>query len=737
MRDQTNAHAELDRMIYLREGGACLALETPEAGLPRILYWGRDLGELDADELGDLARLTEPRRARGFLDAPTVVSVLPEASNGWQGRPGLEGDRDGRAWSTRLVVRSLDVIEGPESPDCVAEVRCRATDEAAGLEVAWTLQMLRGGAARQRARVANLDEARYRLDHLDLAVPVPARCDELLDFAGRWSKERVPQRQPWNVGTHLREARRGRPGADSATLLVAGPSGFDFARGQVWAVHEAWSGDHRTYAESTASGERTLAGGELLGPGEVVLARGEAYTSPWLYFAWGDGLDDLASRFHRYLRARPEHPRSPRPVTLNVWQAVYFDQNRGKLRALAQAAHEIGVERFVLDDGWFAGRRDDTAGLGDWFVDPQVWPGDSLAGFSRAVRESGMEFGLWFEPEMVNPDSDLFRAHPDWVLRPEGRLPMTGRHQQVLNLTVPEAWDHLLERIVTLVRGIGVDYIKWDHNRDLVEAGDAASGRPAVHGQTLALYRLIDAVREQCPGLEIESCASGGARVDLEILQRTQRVWASDCIDAIERQDIQRWTSQLIPLEMIGAHVEAGRSHTTGRRLPLPLRAATALFGHFGIEWDITEISQEERRALAGWIRVYKEHRALLHSGRLVRRDAGWLGGALWGVVSEDGAEALYALDVLTRTPASPVGALALPGLDPEARYSVRRIAAPAGGADEDAFARPRWWDGQCRASGRMLGEAGLPLPQFEVEAAVLLEVRRISPAGPPSSCGG
>ncbi|MFC7581384.1 alpha-galactosidase [Schaalia naturae] len=151
----------------------------------------------------------------------------------------------------------------------------------------------------------------------------------------------------------------------------------------------------------------------------------------------------------------------------------------------------------------------------------------------------------------------------------------------------------------------------------------------------------VRAVREQCPGLEIESCASGGARGDLEILQRTQRVWASDRIDAIKRQDIQRWTSQLIPLEMIGAHIETGCSHTTGRRLPLPLRAATALFGHFGIEWDITEISQEE-------------HRALLHSGRLVRRGAGWLGGVLWGVVSEDRAEALYALDILTRTPASP-----------------------------------------------------------------------------------
>ncbi|MDM4777904.1 alpha-galactosidase, partial [Micromonospora sp. b486] len=281
-------------------------------------------------------------------------------------------------------------------------------------------------------------------------------------------------------------------------------------------------------------------------------------------------------------------------MTLNVWEAVYFGHELDRLRALADAAAEVGVERFVLDDGWFRGRRHDQAGLGDWWVDGEVWP-DGLQPLIDHVRGHGMQFGLWVEPEMVNPDSDLFRAHPEWVLQAPGRLPPPWRHQQALDLVNPDAYAYLLERLdAVLGEHDGIAYLKWDHNRDLTEAGHA--GRPGVHAQTLAVYRLLDELRARHPGVEIESCSSGGARVDLEILRRTDRVWASDCNDALERLSIQRWTGLLLPPELVGTHIGPERSHTTHRVHDLSFRAVTALFGHHGIEWE----HHRDRRRRAG-----------------------------------------------------------------------------------------------------------------------------------------
>lgn len=232
-----------------------------------------------------------------------------------------------------------------------------------------------------------------------------------------------------------------------------------------------------------------------------------------------------------------------------------------------------------MDDGWFRHRRHDRAGLGDWYVDEKVWP-EGLRPLADHVHGLGMQFGLWFEPEMVNPDSDLARAHPDWLLADPERLPFEQRSQHVLDVAHPDAHAYLLQRISTLVREVGIDYIKWDHNRDLADA--VHDGRPGVHTQTTAVYRLLDELRSRHPGLEIESCSSGGARADLGILERTDRIWGSDNIDPIEHQAIQRWTSLLLPHELIGSHVGSAPAHISHRHTALVLRCATVLFGHAG-----------------------------------------------------------------------------------------------------------------------------------------------------------
>jgi alpha-galactosidase len=711
------AEAATPALVYLRAAGVSVLLDGRGGGLPVLVHWGADLGALSSADQQALADVTGlPPRATG-LDVPVPVAVLPEASAGWFGTPGVVGSRSGRDWSTRFGVTNTAVsADEPAGGSVIYD----AVDADAGLAVRLELVLTPSGLLRVRARLTNTGADGYELGGLSVALPVPSEATEIGDFTGRWARERVPQRHAFTHGSHVKESRRGRPGFDSQVLYAAGTSNFGFRHGEVWALHLGWSGNQRLYAERLPSGFGVVGGGELLLAGEVVLASGESYDSPWLYAAYGGhGLDEATARMHEFVRARPSHPARPRPVVLNTWEAVYFDHDLTKLKALADAAVQVGAERYVLDDGWFRHRRDDHAGLGDWYVDEDVWP-DGLTPLIDYVRSLGLEFGLWFEPEMVNPDSDLARAHPDWLLRLPHRLAPQARHQQVLDLGNADAYAYLLERIDTLLTEYDIAYVKWDHNRELVDAGHLPDGRPGVHAQTLALYRLLDELRVRHPGVEIESCSSGGARVDLGILERTDRVWGSDCIDALERQAINRWTSSLIPYELIGSHIGTPTSHTTGRTQQLSFRAGTAIFGHLGIEWDLTRATDAEKQALAWWVQLYKDRRALLHSGRLVRTDHPDPDVWVHGVVAADRADALFSVVAMRAPVTATPGRVRLPGLEPDRHYRVRALQPP-----DEAGRQPRGAPTPLEASltGASLASVGVSVPGLQPESLLLLEV--------------
>ncbi|WP_159807352.1 alpha-galactosidase [Cellulomonas citrea] len=711
------------RLLHLRRGGTSLVLRLDDDVLPAVLHWGPDLGE--GDVTGMLTALAVPVGDSVATAAP-VVSVLPQQSSGWLGRPGLLGSRAGQAWSVAFdhVEHELDeagTAAWPDGASGAVRLRSVGTDGPDALTVTTELELHPSGLVRLRAAVRNDGADGYEVRALEPALPVPAEAGELLDLTGRYSHERSPQRRPFDQGTWVRESWGGRPGHDSATVLCAGRPSFGFRAGRVWGVHLAWSGNGAVAAEQLPSGWRLLRGGELLLPGEVRLASGEQYTSPWLVGSWGEGLDALAARIHRTWRARPTHPRTPRPVLLNTWEAVYFDHDLPHLLDLADKAAALGVERFVLDDGWFRGRRHDRAGLGDWEVDPDVWP-QGLAPLADRVHALGMQFGLWFEPEMVNLDSDVARAHPDWVLGTSHGPGLPSRQQHVLDLGHPDAYAHVRDRMVAVIAGTGVDYLKWDHNRPLLDAGHGPDRTPGVHAQTLAAYRLMDELKGRFPGLEIESCAAGGARVDLGVMDRCDRVWVSDCIDAHERQRLQRWTSLLLPPEMLGTHIGADKDHSTGRVLDLTYRAGTALWGHLGIEWDLSATSAEQLAALAGWVRLHKELRPLLHSGDVVHADP--TNPALWleGVVAPDRSEAVYRLAAVEHTLTWPPGRVTLPGLDPDRRYEVQVLppAVPVGQV------LPGWVRDGVELPGRVLGTVGLAAPLLDPDMLVLLRVRAV-----------
>jgi alpha-galactosidase len=709
--------------VHLSAAGVSLILDCSGTGLPRVRHWGTALGALSDVDLAALMLTGQGQLVSNTMDAPVDVAVLPEYATGWLGTPGLRGHRDGADFSTSFQVAATR----PETIGADQRLTITAEDPAAALGLVLEIELTGAGLVRQRAMVRNDGASPYTVDGLLLTLPVPAHAVELLDLTGRHLRERSPQRGPFTLGTHVRDGRRGRTGTDATLILGAGEAGFGFGAGEVWALHVGWSGNHRTLAERTPAGVGLIGGGELLLPGEQRLAPGQSYQTPWVYGSHGCGLDAVAARFHDHLRSRPGHPSSPRPVTMNTWEAVYFGHRLDTLTALADAAAQVGAERFVLDDGWFRGRRDDHAGLGDWYVDADVWPA-GLHPMIDHVRGLGMQFGLWVEPEMVNPDSELARAHPDWILAAGGRTPPESRFQQVLDLGRPEVYAYLLERLDALLREYDIGYLKWDHNRDLVDAGHQPTGGSGVHRHTLAVYRLLDELRERHPGLEIESCSSGGGRVDLGVLERTDRVWASDTIDALERQGIQRWTAQLLAPELIGAHVGAPRAHTTGRVQTLDFRAGTALFGHFGIEWDLVAASPAERARLAEWVSAYRELRAFLHSGRVVRADhhdpATWV----HGVVAPDASRAVYAVVQLTTAVQSPAGPVRLPGLDPDTRYRLAPLP-PGDVVDGPAQSALPWWGSGVELPGRVLTEVGVQAPTLHPERLVLIEAVRVGTA--------
>ncbi|MFG2504727.1 alpha-galactosidase [Streptomyces rubiginosohelvolus] len=713
--------------LHFRSSGCSLLLETPSGRLPIVRHWGADLGPLDetAARAAGLAA-SVGGRLPGELDTGPA-SLVPEPWTGWMGRPGLVGSRGGRDWSPAFTVTSVrldgtEITGYEETGPAIAEFT--AVDPEARLRLVLTVEMLASGLVRARGRVEN-EGAAYDLAELSLYLPVPTRATELIDFSGRWGMERQVQRHGFGVGSHVRENRRGRTGLDSAYVLHTTESGSDFAHGETWAVHVAWSGNHRHVAERDSTGVALLGGGELLLPGEIRLETGKAYTGPWVYASYGDGLDRVAHRFHDHLRARPGHVARPRPVTLNTWEAVYFEHDHDKLWELVRLAGAIGVERFVLDDGWFGDRRDSRAGLGDWTVSEDVWP-DGLHPLINAVHTHGMEFGLWVEPEMVNPDSGLARAHPEWIMAARSALPVEQRSQHVLNLSIPECYEAVLRQLLALLEEYDIGYLKWDHNRDHVEAGlRPLGGVPSEHAQTLAVYRLMAEVKAARPGLEIESCAAGGGRIDLGVLEVTDRVWVSDVSDPLERQRLMRWTGQLLPPELMGAHVASSHSHTTSRRHSLAFRGASAFFGHFGVEWDLTSTTPGERVELAEWIALHRAHRELLHTGRV------WRGpdpaDGIWshGVVAQDGSEALYAFTSLTWCATGAPPHARLSGLDPDARYRVRPLTI---GGPPAGFVAPAWWTEKgFEAPGSVLTRIGVQMPTLHPEQSVLVHVERLA----------
>ncbi|WP_314505107.1 alpha-galactosidase [uncultured Microbacterium sp.] len=702
---------------HLRAAGVSLLVDARGTAMPAVLHWGPDLGDLTTEQAEAVAAASIPAIAPSSVDVPLRLGLVPTWGDGWSGRPGLQVSRDPGGPDGAVAAERARAPRLRQRPDAAPIVDGSALvlglrDEEALLDVGVRLELSAEGVLAVRLEVTNRGLGPLTIGRAAAVLPVPARASELMDFSGVWGRERRPIRRPLAHGVHAREGRHGRGGHDSAFLLAAGTPAFGLESGEVWAVHAAWSGDTELWAESSPLGAASLAAGELLAPGEIVLAPGETYAAPRCVAVYSDtGMGGVSDRVHPWVRSWSTIDR-PRPVTLNTWEAVYFDHSMERLEPLIAAAAQVGVERFVLDDGWFAGRRDDRRALGDWTVDTDVWP-EGLHPLVDAVQAAGMEFGLWVEPEMISADSDLARTHPEWIVgRADG---LEWRFQRTLDLGILAASDHVFGRLDALLTEYPIAYLKWDHNRDLLDG--------SAHRQTTAVYALIDRLRLAHPVVEIESCASGGARIDLGMLRRVDRVWPSDTNDALDRQAIAGYASLLVPPEYLGAHLGDERAHLTGRVGDLSFRMATALFGSAGIEWNLSTATGSDLARIAEWIAHYKRLRPLLHGGRVVRADPADPAQWVHGVVSHDRTHAVYSAAMLTASLAAVPPPARLPGLDSHRTYRVRPLRL---GGEPRALqdSPPPWYAaGHVDLPGAVLAEIGLPLPLLSPQQALVLEL--------------
>lgn len=553
---------------------------------------------------------------------------------------------------------------------------------------------------------------------------------EMVQLSGGWSRERYVKNRKLEMGIQSIQSLNGTCcGAEHNPFFALKRPHTTESQGEVYGFSLVYSGNYLGQVEvSTFDMTRVMMG---INPEDFSweLKSGESFQTPEVVMVYSDkGLNKMSQTYHRLYRKRLMHGEwrdKARPILLNNWEATYFDFNEEKILTIAKKAKEAGVELFVLDDGWFGARNDDYRGLGDWYVNLEKLP-DGISGLSKKVEELGLKFGLWVELEMVNKDSDLYRAHPDWIISAPNRFESHARHQNVLDFSRNEVVDYIYEMIAKVIRESSISYIKWDMNRYMSEPYSKGSAPceqgKVMHKYILGVYDLYTRLTTEFPHILFESCASGGARFDPAMLYFAPQTWCSDDTDASERTKIQYGTSYVYPIVSMGSHVSAVPNHQMHRITPIETRANVAYFGTFGYELDLNLLSDAEIETVKKQIAFMKEHRELIQmDGDFYRLLSPFEGNeTAWMVVSSDKTQAVAAFyQRLNKVNASWLR-LKLDGLDANTKYEVSCDMAPVTSYDAkiaEAYGHKTEEDSvkTYQAYGDELMSAGIPIDREEL----------------------
>ncbi|MDQ1912581.1 alpha-galactosidase [Paenibacillus sp. GD4] len=624
----------------------------------------------------------------------TVSELVYESHRIYPGKPGLAG----------LPSTYVESEEEAQSLEIVL------TDDVAGLKAVLTYSIFPElDVITRSVRFENVGSMPIRLLRaLSMGVDLPHADFDVIFLSGTWARERHVQRRPLAPGAAVIESRRGASSHSLNPFIALLGKGTDEQHGEVFGFSLVYSGSFLAQAEvDPYSTTRVVMGinpfdfSWLLGPGE-------AFQSPEAVLVYsGEGLGRMSRTYHKLYRTRlcrgPHRDRT-RPVLVNNWEATYFNFTADKIEAIASVGKELGIELLVLDDGWFGKRDNDRSSLGDWFVDRKKLP-HGLEELVSRVNRLGLQFGLWFEPEMVSPDSELYRTHPDWCLHVPERRRTTARHQLVLDYSRADVRDYIVDVLTGILSSCPISYVKWDMNRNMTEIGSAQlppeRQRETAHRYILGLYEVLERITTAFPNILFESCSGGGGRYDPGMLYYMPQTWTSDNTDAMERLKIQYGTSIVYPISSMGAHVSAIPNHQVHRVTSLETRGHAAMSGNFGYELDLTAFSEQEKEIVKQQVALYKELRPLIQFGEFYRLLSPFEGNhTAWMFVSEDQSEALVAYFQVLGEPNPPSRKLRLSGLKEDADY----LLTETGEADVPAI----------RCGGDELMSIGLHLPRWK-----------------------
>ena len=683
--------------ITLCTDNSTYQMRIGEAGNLLHLYYGRKTDETDFSyhflphDCGFSPNCYEQRYNRGIS-----IDVLPQEYSGQDTGDyrvsALEVTLGNGAYGTDLRYVSHSILPGKYvvagMPSAFAAEEEAETlvitlaDELSRLQV----ELLYGVFAKKdvitrAVRVTNGGELPVTLQKAaSLCLDLPFGSWDWIHFYGRHCMERLPERRHLQHGVQSIGSRRGYSSHHHNPFIILCDQDARETHGDCYGMMLVYSGNHKAEVEVDQTGTARVVMGIHDEQFNWILRPGETFHTPEVLLSFTHaGLGQLSRQYHRFLRdniMRSKWKYKRRPVLINNWEATYFDFNSDKILDIARQAAELGVEMMVLDDGWFGARNGEHAGLGDWFVNERKLPG-GLNPLIEQINAMGMKFGIWVEPEMVNEDSDLYRAHPDWALTVPGRKPAMSRDQLVLDYANPAVVDYIYERMAWLLGSHHIAYVKWDANRNLTNvfsrALPAEQQGEVLHRYMLGFYDLLERLTAKFPDVLFEGCSGGGGRFDAGVMAYFPQTWCSDNSDAIERLSIQYGTSFGYPISAVGAHVSACPNHQTGHSVPLDTRALVAMSGTFGYEMDLNTLSGVEKEAVKEQIKRFDSHYELIQNGDYYRlSDPQKDDYTAWAFAAPDGSELLVNV-VFTHTRSNSKGIhLRLPGLDSTGLYRLQ-----------------------------------------------------------------
>ncbi|MDR1805558.1 MAG: alpha-galactosidase [Clostridium sp.] len=690
---------EQSRSFKLDAGGSSYVLQILADGRLAHRYWGAhvsdaELSALHDDGGGELLRLDGEVSA--VSNADNLLCEYPGGGTGDFRVPAITALAQDGSSAVDLRYVCHEIIQGklPLSglpavylnDDTEAQtLAVTLEDEYCGLRaVLYYTAFEELNVVTRHAEISNVGGEALTLNYvMSACVDFPTSDYKMLGLYGSWVRERQEEWLPLRHGNQSLQSRRGYSSAQMNPFTALAAPNADETQGEVFGFNLVYSGSFLIEAEVNHDDRTRLVMG--INPYDFSwrLEPGESFVTPEAVLVFSDnGLGEMSRSYHKLYQknlCRGAWRDKRRPILINNWEATYFKFNGGKLVALAQKAAQAGIEMLVMDDGWFGKRDNDSSGLGDWYVNEEKL-GCSLAELAEKIEDTGLKFGIWFEPEMVNPDSELYRTHPDWCLSSPTRPKTLGRHQLVLDLSRPDVRDYLVERLTAILGSAEISYVKWDCNRYITEAYSALlppeRGREVWHRYILGLYEVLERVTSAFPKLLFESCASGGGRYDPGMLYYMPQTWTSDNTDPIDRLKIQFGTSYAYPIRTMGAHVSASPNHQTGRSTPFMTRGDVALMGTFGYELDLTKLEELELDQIEDQLDRYEEYQKLIFSGDFYRLISPFKDHtqAAWQYVSADKKSSLVQAVLQHISGNHAPRRLRLQGLEPTALYKIEEL---------------------------------------------------------------